>query len=72
MRKVRQTIKLDRKRSERGPVTRAARSLGPSERRTRSGAPRAIEASSDEGPGDRRSRILYWTGDERETTQGDW
>ena len=72
MQKSKHTIRLGRSRPERGPVTRAVRSLGPSERRTRGRGRQASEASSDEGPADRRRRVVYWSGDERETTQGDW
>ena len=62
-----------RDRPDGGQVTKAVRALGARERR---GAARRRRVSADKPPGkapsEHRTRLVYWVGDERETTQGDW
>ncbi len=52
-----------------GQTTRPSRALGATERR---GQQRTRRESTEPDSGDRGPRVVYWIGDERETTQGDW
>jgi hypothetical protein len=56
-----------------GRVSKPVRALGARERR---GAGRRRRVAPDsppaQAPTEHRTRLVYWVGDERETTQGDW
>jgi hypothetical protein len=54
-------------------VSKPVRSLGARERRGMGRRRRiADDAPPAQTPGEHRPRLVYWVGDDRETTQGDW
>ena len=56
-----------------GQVTEPVRTLGTPERRGAARRRPVVSARpTEQGPAGHRPRLVCWTGDERETTQGDW